>query len=204
MWVRSTDPLGGQIPLLFVHQRGDSAAWLQIAKQGDDAELTVMRTAWTWGLTFPSVVVPGVFRGRTTRDSSTVALSARVTTATLTLQHASTSQTLRLTPLLGWSLIQPVITVQSRWARVAEWCWVLFWLAPITWWSRRTVHPMALTAALSIAMGVCLRALPGPFGIAALDVTDWLAVTGALACGVILASVLPSYTRVSRAVERSR
>jgi len=51
VWVRSTDPLRGQIPLLFVHQRGDSSAWLQIAKSDNDAELTVMRTAWTWGLT---------------------------------------------------------------------------------------------------------------------------------------------------------
>ncbi|MCO4100676.1 MAG: VanZ family protein [Gemmatimonas sp.] len=41
--VRGTDPLYGQIPLLFVHLPNDSSAWLQLAKHGNDVELTVLR-----------------------------------------------------------------------------------------------------------------------------------------------------------------
>jgi len=193
VWVRSTDPLSGQIPLLFVHQRGDSSAWLQIAKLGNDAELVVMRRAWRWGLTFPSVVVPGVFRGRTVGDNSTVALSAHVTPAVLSLQHGQTASTLRLTPVLGWSLVQPVFTVQSPIRGFAQLAWVWLWVFPIAWWARRSTQPNALLAALSGAVVAWLALVPARFGLAPLSPLDWVAVLSGLACGAIVSmSIRPS------------
>ena len=193
VWVRSTDPLGGQIPLLFIHQRGDSAAWLQIAKLGNDAELVVMRRAWTWGLTFPSVVVPGVFRGRAVGDNSPVALSAHVTPAVLSLQHGQTAGTLRLTPLLGWSLVQPVFTVQSTVRGFAQLSWVWLWVFPIALWARCGTRPNALLAALALAVVVCLAVVPVWFGLAPLSTPDWASVLSGLASGAIVSgSIRPS------------
>ena len=197
VWVHSTDPLGGQIPLLFVHQRGDSAAWLQIAKLGNDAELVVMRRAWTWGLTFPSVIVPGVFRGRAVGDTSTVALWARVTPGELTLQHGSAVRSLRLTPLLGWSLIQPVVSVQSSLNGLAQLLWVWVWLFPATWWARRCTQPGTVLTGVSVAIGAWLAVVPTLFGLAPLSLGDWGVVLTGLACGAIVAPALPGLrTRV--------
>ena len=197
VWVHSTDPLGGQIPLLFVHQRGDSAAWLQIAKLGNDAELVVMRRAWTWGLTFPSVIVPGVFRGRAVGDTSTVALWARVTPGELTLQHGSAVRSLRLTPLLGWSLIQPVVSVQSSLNGFAQLLWVWVWLFPATWWARRCTQPGTVLTGVSVAIGAWLAVVPTLFGLAPLSLGDWGVVLTGLACGAIVAPALPGLrTRV--------
>jgi glycopeptide antibiotics resistance protein len=193
VWVHSTDPLGGQIPLLFVHQRGDSAAWLQIAKLGNDAELVVMRRAWTWGLTFPSVVVPGVFRGRAVGDNSPVALSAHVTPAVLSLQHGQTASTLRLTPLLGWSLVQPVFTVQSTVRGFAQLSWVWLWVFPIAWWARRGTQPNALLAGLSGAVVAWLAVVPVWFGLAPLSELDWAAILSGLVCGAIVSMSIRPY-----------
>jgi hypothetical protein len=195
VWVRGTDPLGGQIPLMFVHQQGDSTAWLQIAKLGDDAELVVRRTAWTWGLTFPSVIVPAVFRGRTTDDSSTVELSSSVTPATLRLQAGDHSSTLRLTPLLGWSLVQPVFTVQSPLRGLAQLSWVCLLISAVAWWASRATRPRALTAVLGFTVGAWLALLPRAFDLAPLSTSDWSAVFGALASGAIVASALPRHRR---------
>jgi glycopeptide antibiotics resistance protein len=193
VWVHSTDPLGGQIPLLFVHQRGDSAAWLQIAKLGNDAELVVMRRAWTWGLTFPSVVVPGVFLGRAVGDTSTVALSAHVTPAVLSLQRGQTVSTLRLTPLLGWSLVQPVFTVQSGVRGFAQLSWVWLWVFPIAWWARRGTRPSVVMAALSVVVVACLAVVSALFGLSPLSPLDWAAVLSGLAYGAIVSrSIRPS------------
>lgn len=191
VWVRGTDPLGGQIPLVFVHQKGDSSAWLRIAKSGNDAELTVLRTAWTWGLTFPSVIVPNVFRGRTPREGSTVALSARVTPAELTLQHGSEVSSLRLTPLLGWSLIQPVVSVQSSLNGLVQLLWVWLWLFPATWWARRCTRPGTVLTGVSVAIGAWLTVVPTLFGLAPLSLGDWGVVLTGLACGAIVAPALP-------------
>jgi hypothetical protein len=191
VWVHSTDPLSGQIPLLFVHQRGDSAAWLQIAKLGDDAELIMMRRAWEWGLTLPSVIVPGVFRGRAVGDTSTVALSARVTPGELTLQHGSAVRSLRLTPLLGWSLIQPVVSVQSSLNGLAQLLWVWLWLFPATWWARRCTQPGTVLTGVGVAIGAWLAVVPTLFGLAPLSLGDWGVVLTGLAFGAIVAPALP-------------
>lgn len=84
--VRGTDPLYGQIPLLFVHLPSDSSAWLQIAKHGNDAELTVLRRASRWGLTMPSVRVPQAFAGRTVTDARPLVVTADITTSAMRLR----------------------------------------------------------------------------------------------------------------------
>ena len=191
VWVRRTDPLSGQIPLLFVHVRGDSAAWLQIAKNGDDAELTVRRTAWRWGLHFPSIRLRHAFRGRTVGDTSTLALRAQVTSQAIRLDRPGTpgaTVSLAITPLLGWSLIQPVFTVQSPVAWLAQLGWMACWLFPVGWWSMRA-GGVRVAGAVSIGIMAFLGALPWAFRLAPLGITEWSAVVVSLLGGVIGARV---------------
>jgi hypothetical protein len=191
VWVRRADPLGGQIPLLFVHVRGDSAAWLQIAKYGDDAELTVRRTAWQWGLRFPSIRLRHAFRGRTVGDTSTLGLRAQVTSQVIELDRPGTpgaTASLAITPLLGWSLIQPVFTVQSPVAWLAQLGWMTCWLFPVGWWSMRA-GGARVAGAVSVGMMAFLGALPWAFRLAPLGIAEWSAVVVSLLGGVIGARV---------------
>lgn len=188
VWAHGGDRRTSRVPLLFVHQHGDSSAWLHIAKLGEDAELSVKRTASRWGLVIPTPVVPDAFRQRAIGESSPVTLTAVVTSAALVLRHEARADTVRFTPLLGWALIQPVIGVQHTLAGVAAWCWIWFWLFPIGWWSWRSARPRVLFAAFAATTITALQALPTVLGVAALHAVEWAMVLCSLAGGAIVAN----------------
>ena len=188
--VRGTDPLYGQIPLLFVHLPNDSSAWLQLAKHGNDVELTVLRRAWRWGLTMPSVIVPQAFAGRTVNDARPLSVTANVTTSVLRLQTSGAftgADSLVLTPLLGWTLIQPIVTVQSPLAWLAHGCWLFALIAPIGWCVMRGMRPLVVGAICATVVSTAFVAIPIQMALSPLLVRDWTVSVLCLGCGCLLA-----------------
>jgi hypothetical protein len=198
VWVRSTDPLWGQIPLLFLHLPNDSSAWLQLAKQGNSAELSVYRRAWGWGLRVPSLRVPNAFANRSIGDMSTLGVYAQVTATTLQLRtdgSTADSVSLALTPLLGWALIQPVIGVQSPLAWAAQMGWLLALLFPVGWLSARAPRRALVLALAGGGVTAMLALLPRVVPIHVLAPTEWLQVGLTLLAGYIVANVAPNLFR---------
>ncbi|MFY7921997.1 MAG: VanZ family protein [Gemmatimonas sp.] len=187
--VRGTDPLYGQIPLLFVHLPNDSAAWLQIAKHDTDVELTVLRRAWRRGLTMPSVYVPQAFADRTVNDARPLTVTANVTTAMLRLQTSGAyagADSLALTPLLGWTLIQPIVIVQSPLAWLAHGCWLFALLAPIGWCVMCGARPLVVGAICTAVVFTAFVAIPIQMALGPLLVRDWTVSVLCLGCGSVL------------------
>jgi hypothetical protein len=190
VWVRGTDPLGGQIPLLFLHQAGDSAAWLQLAKHGRAAELTVTRRASAWGLVFPALRVPTAFAGRPVGDPRPLGVHATVTPRRLSLATSGAvhdSVSLALTPVLGWALIQPVFEVGTALAPVAEVGWLLALLFPVGWYGVRARRGAWLPAGTGALILGALLLLPALTGVHPLRAGEWWRALGAFASGATLA-----------------
>jgi hypothetical protein len=190
VWVQGSEAPRGAVPLLFVHLPGDSSAWLQIAKHGDDAELTALRRGGTWGLTMPSVKVHHAFRGRSFGDTSTLGMHAHVTSSALVLRTSGTlgdSSSLALTPVLGWALIQPIVTVQSPLAWVAQCGWLFVLLAPLGWCATRSARPLSMLALTGAVVGTALVSIPIQMALSPLLARDWIVSVLCLACGSLLA-----------------
>ncbi len=186
--VRGTDPLYGQIPLLFVHLPNDSSAWLQLAKHGNDIELTVLRRASRWGLTMPSVRVPEAFRGRTVDDARSLVVTADVTTSVMRLRTTGayvSADSLAFTPLLGWTLIQPLVSTDSPLAWVISACWLLALTFPLGWLYARCGNPWIAVAGSALVSGL-LHLLPVAFGLAPASSTDMFILAGGAAIGYMV------------------
>jgi hypothetical protein len=197
--VRGTDPLYGQIPLLFVHLPNDSAAWLQIAKHDTDVELTVLRRAWRWGLTMPSVYVPQAFADRTVNDARPLTVTANVTTAMLRLQTSGAyagADSLALTPLLGWTLIQPLISTDSPFAWVISAGWLLALTFPLGWLYARSGSPWIAIAG-GASVGGLLYLLPVAFELAPASSMDMSVLAGGAALGYVVSRSRAFTTRAA-------
>ncbi len=186
--VRGTDPLYGQIPLLFVHLPGDSSAWLQLAKDGNDVELTVLRRASRWGLTMPSVRVTQAFEGRTVTDARPLVVTADVTTSVMRLRTTGAfagDDSLAFTPLLGWTLIQPLVGTYSPFAWVISAWWLLALTFPLGWLYARCGRPWIAVAG-SASVGGVLHMLPLAFGLAPATNTDMFILAAGAALGYVV------------------
>lgn len=137
-FVRGREAEGFAVPLVFLHLPGDTAPVMQVRVAGDDAEMGVTRRAWSWGLTFPSVVLDGAFAGRTLDDARVLVLSGMASRHTLELRSGSGSVArVELGPTVGWAMLQSLVTVQSRWAWLVEVAWLGVLLFPVGWWRGR-------------------------------------------------------------------
>ncbi len=187
--VRGSDRRVTQVPLLFVHLPNDSSAWLQIAKSGDGVELTVLRRARQWGLRLPSVIVPRAFAERAVNDARPLTVTANVTTSTLRLQTSGThagGDALALTPLLGWTLIQPIFTVHSPLAWLAHAAWLLVLIAPIGWCAARSARPFVVVALCGAVVCAAFVTIPIQMGLSPLPVRDWGVSVLCLGVGFVL------------------
>jgi hypothetical protein len=191
VWVRSTDPLRGQIPLLFLHRAGDGAAWLQLAKHGHAAELSVTRRGSSWGLAVPALRVPAAFAARTVGDTSTLGVHATVTPQRLALATSGAvrdSVSLALTPVLGWALIQPVFEAGTALAPIAAVGWLLALLVPAAWWSVQAGRSVWFPLGIAAVVGGILVVLPVVLRLHPLLAADWLRVAGTFSVGTALAA----------------
>lgn len=188
--VRGNDPLGGQIPLLFLHMPNDSAGWLQLTKRNDDAELVVSRMAFRYGLTVPALRVSQAFAGRTETDARTLTVSAHVSRSTLAVATTGAFRgeaSLSLVPTLGWALIQPIITVQSSLAPLAEFLWLWALLLPIGFWGARAARPLAVTLVGAAVVALVLWQLPTYWQLHPLRIRDWTVCASGILTGSIAA-----------------
>ena len=152
--VRGFDPLGSNIPLLFVHVEEDSSPMLMLSEHGRDAELAITRRAWDWGLAVPVLRLKGAFAGRSINDARPLVLEAEVTSARLILGAASVAAggeavgvtgaaagsgpvSLALVPTLGWAMLQTLVAPDSPRAGVVLLAWLLVLYAPLGWWATR-------------------------------------------------------------------
>lgn len=152
--VRGFDPLGSNIPLLFVHVEGDSSPMFMLSEHGRDAELAITRRAWDWGLAVPVLRLRGAFAGRDINDPRPLVLAAEVTSARLTLVAGSTTAgseaggvtgaaagfgpvSLALVPTLGWAMLQTLVEPDSPRAGMVLLAWLLVLYAPVGWWATR-------------------------------------------------------------------
>lgn len=136
-FVRGRDPTTAFVPIAYVHVGLDTAPIVLLGQHDNDAELRVTRRAWDLGLNFPALRLRSVFSGRRNGDGVPLTVTTTVAPSFLLLSGHSTigieSAKLRLTPTLGWALIQTVVESGTRFAPVASACWLLFWSVPIGW-----------------------------------------------------------------------
>ncbi len=182
--VRGFDPVGTQVPLLFIHLPGDSAPLLMIAEHGRDAEMLVTRRAWDWGLAVPVLRIRNAFAGRSSDDPNPLTLMATSTASQLRFScttscggstHTAVSE-LALTPLLGWAMLQTLVEVDSVLAPLILSAWLLILYAPVGWWIRRAVSsggrrgPVIVCLLASVLVPALL---PGLFSTGSLALRDW-------------------------------
>lgn len=141
-FVRGREAEGFAVPLVFLHLPGDTAPVMQLRVNRDAAELSVTRRAWSWGLTFPSVVLDGAFEGRTLDDARVLELSGMASRHTLELRSGSVLGSgsvarVELGPTVGWAMLQSLVTVQSSLAWMVEVAWLGVLLFPVGWWRGR-------------------------------------------------------------------
>lgn len=141
-FVRGREAEPYAVPLVFLHLPGDTAPVMQLRVNRDAAELGVTRRAWSWGLTFPSVVLDGAFAGRTLDDARVLELSGMASRHTLELRSGSMSGSgsvarVELGPTVGWAMLQSLVTVQSSLAWLVEVAWLGVLLFPVGWWRGR-------------------------------------------------------------------
>ncbi|WP_053334303.1 VanZ family protein [Gemmatimonas phototrophica] len=187
--VRQTDPSWERTPLLFVHLPNDSAALLMIAKHGNNAQLLVSRRAWDWGLAFPVADVPNAFANRSLKDPRPLSFIATATSDALRIESRGAfagSGTVRLSPILGWALIQTIVTVQSPLAPALLAGWLFALLAPVGWWSVKSERRWMGASACLAVLG-SLVALPWWKQVHALTVAELLLVCSCMGAGALLA-----------------
>lgn len=178
-FVRGREAEGFAVPLVFLHLPGDTAPVMQLRVNRDAAELSVTRRAWSWGLTFPSVVLDGAFEGRTLDDARVLELSGMASRHTLELRSGSGSVArVELGPTMGWAMLQSLVTVQSSLAWMVEVAWLGVLLFPVGWWRGRVGFGLLLD---------CLLVL-GVFGFLAF--LDWTGRVGIWEMGVSVGYVM--------------
>jgi len=174
---REAEPFA--VPLVFLHLPGDTAPVLQLRVVGDDAEMGVTRRAWSWGLTFPRVVLEGAFAGRTLDDPRTLALSGMASRHRLELRSGTgAGAVVELGPTVGWAMLQSLVEVQSGWAWVVELAWLAVLLVPVGWWRGRVGLGTTIDSVLIVGL------------FFALHFVDWTARVGIWEMGVSVGCVM--------------
>ncbi|MCA0375127.1 MAG: VanZ family protein [Gemmatimonadetes bacterium] len=162
--------------VLFVHLPGDTTAVAMLVQRDARAELMVRRRASMWGLAMPPVVLWSAFAERAADDPRPLTLTAHADGRALTLSSASAaardSVTLRLTPLLGWSLIQTIARPIGPYGTLWLVAWLLLLAAPAGFYAARGAvagrHRGAGSLAASRAARGVLTILPLPVSLGVL------------------------------------
>jgi len=143
--VRGRDRRDGVVPIVFVHEPSmtsidpaNTRAHLLLGQHGESASLTSDLLVGRWGLQVPELVARDAFPA----DRDSVVLQAVVTARAWRLAWVNPSEpermhevTMRLSPALGWSLIQSAAPARTPAAVVLTAVWLLVWFAPLGYWS---------------------------------------------------------------------
>lgn len=154
--------------LVYLHAPGDSLPQLMLAQHGRDALLLAARRGSAWGLHLPRLRLAGAL-APLEQTGTPVALRATVSPSRYRLSATYTgnalpapARELTLTPLLGWALLQSVVTPESRLAPVVSAAWIALLVLPLAYWGalagRATV---VVTLALFAATLGCIPIVTG-------------------------------------------
>jgi hypothetical protein len=119
----------------YVHAPDVRVPALLLGQQGSGAIVRSTLRARRLGLRAPDLFVPDVFSPDARGADDRVRLEARVVPGLLSLaaregDGRTRQRHLRLSPALGWTLIQPVVRVDSPIAPMLTVAWLLAWLLP--------------------------------------------------------------------------
>jgi hypothetical protein len=185
------DPAANIRAVLYLHAVRDSLPVLLIGQQRDTAWLIVTRRAGRHGLYMPRLALAGAW-GDLQRDARPVTVHAFASGERLRLEafpsgaatpaaHAE----LRLTPALGWALLQPAVTVQSPWALLVLCGWLGLLAGPLGWWSAHASRTAVTLGAVLVVGSAVLSPVLG--AVHPLRVSEWVMLAGAYVTGALLA-----------------
>ncbi len=146
--VRGRDRRAGIVPIVYVHAPDVRVPALLLGQQGSGAIVRSTLRARRLGLRAPDLFMPDVFSADARGADDRVRLEARVVPGQLSLtaregDGRTRQQHLRLSPALGWTLIQPVLRVDSPMAPLLTVAWLLAWLLPGGYWAARALDRVA-------------------------------------------------------------
>jgi hypothetical protein len=143
--VQGQDERRHVVPIVFVHDPSMvtvdptvTRAHLLLAQVGPDVSLSSYLLATRWGLCTPSLVSAGAFsRG----GNGSVQLHGSVASDVWSVQWFNTASPasvhatmLRLSPALGWTLLQTVVPAGAVSAPMLSLLWLTLWFAPLGYW----------------------------------------------------------------------
>jgi hypothetical protein len=144
--VSGRDSRRSLVPIVFVHDPSMTTvdpvltrAHLLLAQAGEDVALTSDLRAARWGLSTPMLRVPGAFSGDGTGE---VHLQASVMSDRWGVQWTNGrdaspvhSTVMRLSPAIGWTLLQTVVAPSATVAPVLSLLWLGLWFVPLGMWT---------------------------------------------------------------------
>lgn len=140
--VRGRDDREAVVPIVYVHSPRDKVAHLLLGQRGNDAVLGTWLNAARVGLKSPMLALNSVFAPNARTVDAPLWLTAVVKGRALQLSARYSGQIERherlvLTPLVGWTLLQQIVRVDSPLASLMTALWALFWVGPLVFWSMR-------------------------------------------------------------------
>lgn len=178
--VRGDDRRDGVVPLLYVHRPDDPRPSLLVGQQGERIVVRTTPRARSFGLEAPDLVLAGVFSMDSTGPVVPLHLTATASRGRLSLSvgrpaQEVVEQVLLLSPGLGWTMIQPVVRIESPLAVVCLALWLFAWFLPGGYWAAASCHTDArlpLRAGVGLTWGL-LTAAAAQVAIAVVDMPRW-------------------------------
>ena len=136
------DSLAYQRAMVFLHPIGDTIPVALLAQEGPDVRWELRTRGHAWGLAKPGIRLQDVVPPGRLSDATPLALHAESAGATLALSSMPATGTARrtvqsrLTPLLGWALLQSVVRLADPGATAVQLAWILVLVAPLARWGR--------------------------------------------------------------------
>ena len=136
------DSLAYQRAMVFLHPIGDTIPVALLAQEGPDVRWELRTRGHAWGLAKPGIRLQDVVPPGRLSDATPLALHAESAGATLALSSMPATGTARrtvqarLTPLLGWALLQIVVRPDDPGAAAVQLAWILVLVAPLARWGR--------------------------------------------------------------------
>lgn len=132
VWVQGIDRRREIVPMLYVHPTDRETPLLLLGQRGHDVVVRSTRRGAHWGLDLPDAVLREV----ATPSNGIRELEAHVTRESLDIRDVTSSrrETLRLTPALGWTMIQSVARTEGPSMPWWTALWIALWFAPGSAW----------------------------------------------------------------------
>ena len=136
------DTLAYQRAMVFLHPTGDTIPVALLSQQGRDVRWERRTRGSAWGLARPGIRLQNVAPFSRLADASPLTLHADASRAKLTLSTTTSangphlSVQSRLTPLLGWALLQSVVRPSDPGAAAVQLAWIFVLVVPLARWGR--------------------------------------------------------------------